>query len=165
MFWTLLNDIKRQWIFSIHRYLREFLHLHSSCASDGESEISELNRRWKEMQLAYFDSVWWTKKCPTGLGYVTCLKAKNGPEHWIIERWHSVSSYCCSNCDKASPPSLFFWFLFIKSNLLITHFCVLAKLRTCGALPPLFRAISSSNIRTEVYLLSEVTQRGMTSCS
>jgi hypothetical protein len=31
LFLTLLNDIKRQWIFSIHRYLRGFLHLHNSC--------------------------------------------------------------------------------------------------------------------------------------
>jgi len=165
LFWTLLYSVKRQWIFSIHRYRREFLHLHRYYVSDGETDISELNRPWKEVQRPYFEPVSGTEKWPPRLGKVTCLRTKNGPEHCIVERWHSVSSYCYSNCDKASPPSLFFWFLSIKSNLLITHICVLAKLRPCGLLPPLLRAISLSDTRSEVYLLSEVTQRGMTSCS
>jgi len=117
------------------------------------------------MQRPYFEPVSGTEKWPTRLAKVTCLRAKNWPEHCIVERWHSVSSYCYSNCDKASPPSLFFWFLFIKSNLLITHIRVLVKLRPCGLLPPLLRAISSSDTRSEVSLLSEVTQRCMTSCS
>jgi len=71
LFWTLLSHIKRQWIFSIHRYLREFLHLHISCVSHGETEISELNRPWKEMQRPYFELVSRTEKWPTRLGKVT----------------------------------------------------------------------------------------------
>lgn len=67
----------------------------------------------------------------------------------------------CSNWNKSVIITAFL--ILIRKVQSSYHWhLVLAKLKTCGAMPPLPHAISCSKIRSHTYLVSEVIQRNMT---